>query len=163
MNKRRFRFLLFISGFIIAIVGRFFDQVTELPWLLRMISPDYVNGINALDFLAQNRRHILNSHDPGFIVILERWPNLNKKSSVALIRRSPPYQDMLHQVKSDFELIGFDSNTKEIGTRWEESLARSLLIKELNNKRFWMGTVVFYIGLGLTVVSGLLEFLTKKS
>ena len=159
---RWFLFLLFIIGIILAILGWFFDRVSYFPWLMRKISPDYVNSINALDTLAANKKHALTPFHPGFNALLERWPNLSKKLSVVLIGRSVAYMAFGEQVKGDFELIAFDKDNAEIKPRWKESAARSLFVDEEDKKIFWIGTVVFFNGLGIAFVSRLIDFFTMK-
>ena len=138
-----FLFSLFIIGIILAILGWLFDRVSHFPWLMRKISPDYVNGINVLDTLAENEKHAITTFHPGFNVILERWQGLNRKSLVTLIGRSVAYVGFGPQVTSDFELIAYDKDRSEITPRWKNSSARSLFVDEQNKRLFWIGTVVF--------------------
>ena len=88
---------------------------------------------------------------------------MSEKSSVRLIGRSAAYIGFGDQVTSDIELIAFDEDHKEIGSRWKISSARSLLVVEKNKKVFWIGTIVFWVGILISFVSGLLEFLAIRT
>jgi len=162
VSMRRFLFLLFIIGVILAILGWFFDRLSYFPWLMRKISPDYVNGIDALDVLAADDKRDLTPSHLGFNAILERWPGLNRKSSITLIGRSVAYLGFGSRVTGDFQLIAYDKDRSEVMPIWKHSSARSLFVGEQNERLFWIGTVVFFSGLGIAFVSGLLEFLTIK-
>ena len=160
---RWFLFSLFVLGLAIAILGWFFDRAANFNFVLKKLAPDYVHGIDALDILAGNNKMALTSEHPGFIVLLSHWPDKPLGSSVAFISRSVAFTQFGPRVKNDFQLILRDNKQNEIIPRWSEAEARIMLENELNRKLFISGTIIFFIGIILSFLSGLFEFLKDKS
>jgi uncharacterized BrkB/YihY/UPF0761 family membrane protein len=160
---RWFLFSLFALGLLIAVFGWFFDRAANFSFLLKRIAPDYVHGINALGILAYNNKRALTSRHRGFIVLLSRWPDHPLISSVAFIGRSVAYMEFGPRVKNDFQLILRDAQQNEINPSWSEANARNSLENELNRKLFTIGTIIFFTGISVSFVSGLLEFLKNRS
>lgn len=156
-------FILFIIGMILVILGWFFDRMSHFPGLMRRICPDYMNGITTLNTLARDNKVAITEKHPGFNVILKSWPGMTEKSRVRLIGRSAAYMGFGAQVTSDIQLIAFGEDHKEIGSRWKISSARSLLVVEKNKRVFWIGATVFWVGILISSVSGLLEFLAIRT
>lgn len=159
---RRLRFSLLIIGLLIAVLGWFGDRAANFSFLLKVIAPDYVDGINALDILAENNKRAIIPKHPGFLVLLSRWPDRPLTGSVAYISRSVAYMEFGPRVKNDFQLILRDAQQNEIKPIWSEASARRLLKNELDKKLFIIGPVIFFIGISVSFISGLLEFLIKR-
>lgn len=153
---------LFILGTITAIVGWFFDRALEIAWVTRLLAPAYFNGGKALAALEDNpKRGVLPDH-PGFVPILDRWPGLKNKQAVAIIGRSAAYMEFGPKVESDIELIPYDANRNELPPRWTVSAAQKTLRQGAERRAFVVGAIVFFAGVTLSTVSGLIEFLTNR-
>lgn len=129
---------------------------------MRLITRDSLYGLNSLDLLAENPSIGILPEHPGFHVILERWPELTDKNSVAIIGRGPAYQKFGAQVTAGFALVALDKDKNKIGA-WEEPFARKILLKEQDKALFKAGTIIFYIGILIALVSGVLGFLNGKA
>jgi hypothetical protein len=142
----------------LAIIGHYFDKATHFPWLVKAVSSDTVNGLNALDLFAQNRSiQILPLH-PGFEVLLKRWPNLSDKDLVRKIGSGGPVLDVGARIKPDIVLIAYDLFGNVVEPKWRESLARQILLEEQSRSIFKRGETIFFIGIIIAFVSGLLKF-----
>ncbi len=157
-----FLFIVFIFGLLLSIIGWFFDRASRFAWLMRLVTRDSFDGLNSLDLLAGNPSIGILSENPGFDVILDRWPELTDKNSVAIIGRGPAYQKFSAQVTAGFALTALDKDKNEIGV-WEEPFAREILLKEQDKMLFKAGTILFYIGVSIAFVSGLLDFLNGRT
>jgi hypothetical protein len=150
---------LFVLGNILAILGWFFDRTREIDWLARVMVRDYVYGSRALDDLATDpKRAILPSH-LGFNVLLTRWPNLPNKKAVASIGRSIAFTEFGPEVKNDIELIALDQALNHLESRWLFSSARQELQKQADKRIFIFGTIMFFLGIAVSIASGVIEFI----
>lgn len=149
-------FILLLTGIILLILGWFLDKAHRFTWILKLVSRDAVNSLTALNILAQNRDAAISPEHPSFEVILKRWPNLDDIESVKLIGRTVAYTKHGTQVINDFALMAFDENKNEIKPAWEASIARSIFEKELDLLIFKLGAYIFYLGIAVTLVSGIL-------
>lgn len=156
-----FLFKLFLFGIFLSIVGWFLDKAHRFTWLMKLISRDAVNGLIALNALAQNTNIAVTPEHPGFNVILNHWPNLTDRDSVKLIGRGPAYTCYGAQVTTGFALVAEDENRNMIEPAWEEPSARTLFHKKLDLILFRLGAVIFFLGIGVALVSGILGFLKK--
>lgn len=154
-------FSLFIFGLILAVIGWFFEKAFRFAWLIKKFFPDQLNGLNALDFLASNVKHGITGENQGFSIILERWPQPENKESVQYIKRGPAYIKFGSQVENDFALVMYNEDMNKIEPVWTESSARHVLLQEIDKKLFWIGKVIFFCGIVISLVSGLIEFLEK--
>ena len=152
-------FSLFIFGLILAVIGWFFEKAFRFAWLMKKFFPYQLNGLNALDFLASNVKHGITEENPGFRVILERWPQPGDKDSVQSIGRGPAYIKFGSRVENDFALVMYNEEKNKIDPVWTESSARHVLIQEIDKKLFWIGKVIFFCGIVISLISGLFEFL----
>jgi hypothetical protein len=152
---------LFLIGVALSVIGHMADRATHYPWLLSRIDPQYVSGTNALDVLAQESRRALTPQHPGFSVLLEKWPELSDRSLVALISRSVAFMELGPVVKNDFELIAIDENHNEVGPRWSELSARETLAQQNDRKLHRIGTGTFFVGIAISLFSGLARFITN--
>lgn len=156
-------FSLFIFGIILAVIGWFFEKAFRFAWLMKRFFPDQLNGINALDFLGSNVKHEITPENQGFGVILERWPQPGDKDSVRYIGRGPAYIKFGSRVENDFALVMYDEDKNKIEPIWTESSARHVLHQEIDKKLFWIGKVIFFSGIVISFVSGLLNFLKDNN
>jgi hypothetical protein len=156
-----FLLIFFICGWLLSIVGWFFDRASRFTWLMRLVTRDSFHGLNSLDLLAENPSFEIIPEHPGFHVILERWPDLADKNSVAIIGRGAAYMKFGAQVTPGFALVALDKDKNKIGA-WEEPFARKILLKEQDKMLFKTGTIIFYIGISIALISGLLGFLNGK-
>ena len=162
INMKYLLFSLFIFGLILAVIGWFFEKAFRLTWLMKKFFPDQLNGINTLDFLASNVKHGITSENPGFNVILERWPQSGDKDSVRYIGRGPAYIKFGSRVENDFALVMYDEKKNKIEPVWTESSAKHVLLEEIEKRLFWIGKCIFFGGILMSFVSGLLEFLKRE-
>lgn len=154
-------FSLFIFGLILAVIGWFFEKVFHFTWLMKKFFPDQLDGLNALDFLSSDVKHRISEEYTGFRVILERWPQPGNTDSVQFIGRGPAYIKFGSQVENDFVLIMYDEGKNKIEPSWTESSARIMILKEIDKKLFWIGKIIFFCGIAISIISGLMEFLDK--
>jgi len=153
-----FSLALLLTGVALSVIGWLFDRITNLPLLLKMISPDYLYGTEALRLLAANdRRHLLSTHR-GFQVLLNRWPH-SYSDQAASIGRSVAFTEFGAQITNDFELRLCDATQADIAQRWSLTLAQKQLDAELEKRTFWLGTVVFFVGIVITLASGLIDLI----
>jgi len=150
--------ILSVFGIMLAIIGWGFDKATNFDFLIKRISPDYVDGINALDLLSENPARNLNSKHPGFTVLLDRWPDNPEKRFVFFISRSVAYIELGPRIKNDFQLILRDQQHNEIKPCWSEVAARSKLVDELNRKILKFGAIIFCLGVAISLISSILQF-----
>jgi len=157
MNRRLLALL--ILGLLLAVSGWLFDRALEVQWLGRLLAPDYVEGTELLDHLEANDKLAVLSHHPGFWAVLQRWPGLQNKQGVHFISRSVAFMQFGASVTSDIELIARDGEQREIPARWRVAGARKQLLAEAKARVFWLGTVVFVLGIVVSAVSGIVQFL----
>ena len=156
-----FLFKLLLCGIFLSIVGWFLDKAHRFTWLMKLVSRDAVNGLIALNARAQNPNTTVLPEHPGFNVILNHWPNLTDRDSVKLIGRGPAYTCYGAQVTTGFALVAKDENRNLIVPVWEEPSARTLFHKKLDLIIFRLGAIIFYLGIGAALISGILGFLKK--
>ena len=152
-------FSLFLVGLILAIIGWFFEKAFRFDWLINKFFPNQSKGLKALNFLASNIKHEITKEHPGFNVIIERWSQKGDEASVEYIGRGPAYIKFGSRVENDFAVVAYDKNKNKIEPVWTESSARHVLLEEIDKRLFWIGKVIFFSGILLSFVSGLLEFL----
>jgi len=128
---------------------------------MKKFFPHQLNGLNTLNFLASNVKHRISQEHQGFNVILERWPQPDDKDSVRYIGRGPAYIKFGSRVENDFALVMYDKDNNRIEPVWTESSARHLILEEIDKRLFWIGKVIFFGGILLSFVSGLLDFLKR--
>lgn len=150
-------FALLLLGIGIAIIGWLFDRLSQIDWLLKRVNPRYYHGTQALRLLAENERRALLPKHPGFHILLELWPSTMPVGSVALLGRSVAFVEFGPTVSNDFELIKYDSARNEVSTRWKYSEAIKKLSEAHHKNIFWLGTVVFFLGITITLISGLIN------
>ncbi|TKS61505.1 MAG: hypothetical protein EWM73_02946 [Nitrospira sp.] len=155
---KRLLFLLFVIGTLGTIVGWFFDRALDIETVTRVIAPDYHHGEAALRALEANPRVALTREHPGFAPILTRWPNLPEPGRVATIGRSVAFMKFGPTVRNEIELIARDSERGELTPRWNLSGARVQLRDEAESTAFLWGTVIFFGGLCVSTISGVIEF-----
>ncbi|MBM4465165.1 MAG: hypothetical protein FJ014_06400 [Chloroflexi bacterium] len=152
-------FGLLILGVALSILGWLFDRLSKLNWLLKLVASEQASALQALELLAQNARYLLLSKHPGFGVLISRWPGLSKRNSITGIGRSVAFIEFGQQVQNDFELIAYSAGKQEIDPRWRYSQAQQVMNAELDKQVFWGGTIVFYLGIVITLISGVVELL----
>ncbi len=149
-------------GLLIAIVGWFFDNLSRYPWLLEKISPHYYYGTDALNILKVDQKRVIIKEHNGFNVLLNRWPKLDDKSGVEYVARTAAYIEFGSVTKNEIQIMVLDDKGKEKGPRWTISSAENILLEEHRAKTFCFSGIIFFGGILLTFVSGLVEFLRNK-
>jgi len=145
----------------LAVIGWFLDKAFRFKWLMKKYFSDQSNGIDALDFLASNVQHTVTLEHLGFSVIMERWPQAKEKDLVRYIGRGPAFIKFGSQIENDFAIVMYDEDKNKIEPVWTESSARHALVEEIDKRLFWIGKVVFFGGILLSFVAGLIEFLRE--
>ncbi|MBI3914670.1 MAG: hypothetical protein HY327_10865 [Chloroflexi bacterium] len=152
-------FGLLILGVALSIVGWLFDRLSKLNWLMRLVASEQANALQALELLAQNDKHLLLSGHPGFKVLVAHWPGMSNRNTITGIGRSVAFIEFGGQVKNDFELIAHSGDEQKIDPRWRFSQAQQAINAELDKKVFWGGTIVFSLGIVISLISGVIELL----
>ncbi|MGH7871598.1 MAG: hypothetical protein ACREQO_05200 [Candidatus Binatia bacterium] len=155
------RIVIFFGGIALTILGWLFARVIQARWLLMLVTPDYVKGMTVLNELASNEKFVATVKRPGVRVLLNVWPGLADKGHVESIQRSVAYMVFGPNVKDDIDLIARDNDENEVGGKWTYSEARKVLIASRDKRLFWIGTLVFFAGMAITVTTGWLEFIRK--
>ena len=150
-------FGLLVFGLLLTVVGWFFDRIDHFPWLAQIVSSENSAAISALDILSENNRRALTKRHPGFKILLESWPNFDEKDSVKFIGRSVPYMEFGSIVSNDFELLAYNGANENVGKPWSESKARRLFSLRFDRAKFWIGTVVFYFGVLISLIAAIIE------
>lgn len=148
---------LFIVGIIFTITGWFFDRAKSFNFLLSWISPEYVFAQQALADLKKDQKIALTKNHEGFEVLLKKWPDLSEKESVVYIGRSVAYMSFGPEMSSDIEIIAFDKDQNEIKNRWAMSNANATFESIIDKKLFIIGTILFWFGIVISVVSHILS------
>ena len=94
-------------------------------------------------------------------MLLEKWPELSDRSPIALIGRSVAFMELGPVVKNDFELIAMDENHNEVEPRWSEISARETLTQQNHRKLHRIGTGTFFVGIAISLFSGLARFIAS--
>lgn len=151
-------FALLSLGLLISVIGWAFDRSTQIPWLHQWVDEDHYEGIDALEALSQNEKRALLPVHPGFWVLLQHWPSPVDITHVNQLRRSVAFTEFGPQIVNDFEIIAYDATQNEQqGERWRYSAAKTLLTEAYERKVFWLGAVVFFIGIAIAFVAGLVQ------
>lgn len=152
--------LLFITGTVLEIIGWFFDKAANISWIMKFVCRNTYFGLKALDLLAQNTNGVLLPQHPGFDPIVRHWPQLADKNSVQSIGRGPAFIKFGAQAEPGFALIAYQGEIK-IDSVWEEASARKILLSEQDLKLFRYGALLFYLGLIVSIISGLFGLLNR--
>lgn len=155
MSKKRKTIIhiFFILGIVITIIGRVVDSARYPNWLMSAIAPDYVSAKKALTDLEQDERIGLTSHHEGFQRLIDKWPNLSNEDAVQFIGRSVAFIDLKPKMKDDIELIAYDKEKNEIKERWKVSEASAALESIIEKRLFFIGGILFSIGIAIWVVN----------
>jgi len=153
--------LLLIVGLSLAIAGWFCDRLNNFPTLERLLAKRARDAIDALNLLATNNRHELFPAHPGFSVIVAAWPGLSGDANVAVIGRSVAYVQFGPTVENHFELIARSIENAELPPRWRYATAIELFKGQIAKRVFWLGAVIFWVGIAVSLAAGLLEHLSK--
>jgi hypothetical protein len=148
---------LLVVGLILTIVGWFFDRLVHFPVLERLIDKEACGAIDALGLLASDDRCGLLPELPGFRVIIAAWPNLSSSASASIIARSVAFVQFGPTVENHFELIARSAEDVELPPRWRYAPAMECFKGKIERRVFWLGTVVFWIGIALSLVAGLMD------
>jgi len=145
-------------------LGWFFDRAPHFPWLINRLVPNDMKGLKALDELANNPNIAITALYPGFNQLLHLWQDMDNgtKAKVAAIKRSISYIQFGPQVTNDFELIPCDKDLAELIPRWHESSARAVLKSRIDRKLFRVGAIIFWSGIVISAVSGIIGLLEPK-
>ncbi len=154
-------FAFLILGTALSVVGWFFDRVRHMDKLLVCLAPNYFYGLKGLNDLAADARHALSTTHPGFRPILELWPEVASVDKVAFVGRSVAFTVFGARVMNDFELILYDANSSELAPRWRHAAAERSFAKEFDSRVLRIGGIVFWVGITITVASGVFEFLNS--
>lgn len=144
-----------------TIAGWFFDRLAHFPALGRWVARNAHDALDALALLAQNNRHALLPAHPGFPVIVSAWPGLEARSRAKAIGRSVAFIQFGGQVSNDFELIARGADESELSPRWRHTAAAKEFQSRIDNQTFWYGTVVFWLGIAVTLTAGLIDLIGK--
>lgn len=152
--------VVFSVGIALAILGWFLDRISHFDWLMRLLAPQFFHGTKAIDELTSSASKRILPANPGFCVILQLWPSLLSHTSVATIGRSTAYLDIGSDelAVSDFDLVAYDASGKEIPSRWTAKTVRDIFTKELEKRFFWFSGAIFFLGIAISLVTGLIEF-----
>jgi hypothetical protein len=156
------KFFFFLFGLILILAGWIGDNSSNIKWLQKIISPETVNAINALDIMENNKKIGLLSKASGFEELLEFWPNMDNPSSVKIIKRTIPYISMGDKIEYNFDLIAIDENGNQIEKVWSEVSARKLFLQKQEKSFFRIKFIVFVVGFIITILSGVSEFRQEK-
>lgn len=157
--KKRILFALFIVGLVLTVTGWFFDQASHFPLVLETIAPDAASVVGALDAISEDAGLGIMPEHPSFDVLLKHWPDFPDNVSVARIGRSVAYT--LYgggQVENDFDLFAYDAARNRVGPSWRQSVARRLFQEEIDRKLFRNGSIIFWGGIIISAITGLLGF-----
>ena len=152
-----------VSGLVIAVIGWFFDKAATIPWMIKAVSKDTVNGLEILDVFGEQRGAAVVPIHPGFNVLLDRWPDLTDKNSVTKIDRTVAYMKFGAQVSGDFGLIARDKEGDIIEPTWQESEARQIFLHEQNHELSMIKNVVFWSGILITLIATLIGHLWQST
>jgi hypothetical protein len=59
--------------------------------------------------------------------------------------------------------VAYDKSKNKIEPVWRESSAKFVFLEEIDKKLFWIGKVIFFSGILLSFISGLLEYLKSSN
>lgn len=155
-------FGLFLVGILVAICGWFFDRALDIRWVSRLVAPEYVHGTAFLDRLEGNDKLAVTADHRGCPELLRRWPGLSNTASVRMVSRSVAFMQFGTSVAPDIQLIARAQDQSEIPPRWSMAAARKELGDEAKNRAFWVGAVVFFLGMAISLVAGTLQFLEAE-
>ena len=127
-----------------------------------LIYPNFVHTRDALDTLSTNNRVAINAKHPGFAPLLDAWPNLKDKSSVAKIGRTYAYIVFGPEVQNEVGLVAFNNRGQELQKDWTVRAAREVFSAKADTRVFRVGAIVFFIGTLVSVVAAAAEFLADK-
>jgi len=165
LTRRRLKAMihvLFVFGVVVTVIGWFFDRAKSFDLLMSSAAPDYVSGTKALRDLKKDARINLTSRHEGFQVLLDKWPNLTDRDAVEFIGRSAAFLGFGSQVSSDIELIARDKRRNKVGSRWRMSAAEARIESIAEKSLFATGTMIFWVGLSISVVSHIVNAVTDS-
>jgi hypothetical protein len=153
---RRKLFGLFVIGLVLTVTGWMFDRALDIKEFAKIALPGYIYGNELLNALEQDPTLAAVPSNPGFRPIIAWWPQLEDKGAVQTISRSPAFIDFGSSVTNDILLIPKDGDAKQRGPSWRMSLARRQLAERARARLFWMGAVIFFVGVIVSATSGTL-------
>lgn len=154
--------IILLAGLVVTILGWFFDRLAHFPALAKIVARDAHYALDGLALLAEdNRRALLPAH-PGFTIIVSSWPGLDTSAAPEVIARSVAFIQFGGQISNDFELIARKRTDVELSPRWRHALAVKEIQSRAEKRAFWYGTVVFWVGIGLSLTAGVMDFLSRS-
>ncbi len=152
-----------ILGIIISIIGWVVLGANHFPFVYMVVAPQYVNSLNALELMEQ-KGQVLKKGDRGFQEISEVIEILMARDLTPEITQIRPLRgggDFLtlpapSKFANRLRLeITFSNSTKQV---WDiEGIRRAIKRRYLTLDVFLWGSVVFAVGLLLSLISLLIK------
>ncbi len=153
--------VLSVIGIALSIIGWFVERAFTLPWLLRYLAPNCQIGLAALDTMRANPQCRIERTAPAFDAIVAHWPRFPDSPTVKAIGRTVAFIEFGSQVTNEIGLTLLDEQLKRIeGHDWTFSQATEALTAPTKRRFHFVGTTVFFLGIGLTLVSAIIQFFT---
>jgi len=152
------RIYLFLASFILIIVGWLVEKAERFRWLRNFVAPVQNITIETLDSLKVD--YAIKAGSLQGRTLISIWPNLKDPTVIEYIGRSIIYQEFqTDQIQNNIQLIAY-AKDKIVVDKWTIVEAKIILNGILTRRLFILGTIIFWIGLISTFISGLIEFLS---
>jgi len=167
--KVKLKTVMGIVGVIFTVVGWFISHANYLPLVYRLVMPRYVRAQSALVKLHGDER-VLNKGDRGFNEICEVIKEDlagDKDRTITKIRtlnwgigmlNTPEGSEPTKYLEAEISFANADPITMGI-----RDLDRRIKRRYLDTHTFFFAAIVFWIGIGISVVTLCMPDIAKKS
>lgn len=151
--------ILFLLGTALSVVGWLFDKVGEVDALQASLFPEETKALRGIDYLAPDFNRTLNTQSIGFEELVEDWPGVDSQT-IVLVRRDGGTMELGTTGNAYFRMHAVTESDEEI--EWRSDHARTFFNESIDVAVFRYGAVIFFLGILITLLSGLIEFLKRS-
>jgi len=153
-------------GILIIISGFLIDNTTQIPFVMRIVSPTYVKVNEVFEILDDNEKALVPISREGSMILLDWWkPQVSNEllRQLSFISRSTMKLEVPTGISSyDLRLAIGDKGEKYASQYiWNSNDAKQRLKEELDDSIFKWKVYIFSVGILITLLSGLWGILSK--